>query len=66
MAKDYKVWECKIVIPGHIELPEGFDLPPRRAAIEAIRRAGIPVTACLSGWGGSLTESEVAALWPSS
>ena len=55
---DYKIWECKIVVPFAIELPEGFDSPPRRAAIEAVEEEGFPVIACFSGWGGKLTKIE--------
>lgn len=53
-----KVWECKIVVPADAELPPGFDYPPRIAAIKAIQNAGVPVLACASGWGGSLTREE--------
>ena len=53
-----QVWECKILVPDDVELPDGFDNPPRTAAIEAIRKTGIPVLACASGWGGSLTKEE--------
>jgi hypothetical protein len=52
-----RVWECKIVVDDD-ELPDGFDLPPRRAAIAAVERAGFPVRACFSGWAGSLTVTE--------
>ena len=54
--KTYKVWDCKIVVPNDAELPDGFDLPPRRAAIEAVENAGITVLSCFSGWGGTLTK----------
>lgn len=55
----YKVWECKIVIPSDAELPDGFDLPPRRAAMGAIEDAGFEVISCFSGWGGSLSKIEI-------
>jgi len=58
----FKVWDCKIVVPAGTQLPEGFDWPPRRAAVEAVRAAGIPVLACLSGWGGQLTPDEAAVV----
>lgn len=61
MAK-YSVWECKIVVPAEYNLPEGFDLPPRRAAIDAVAKFGIPVVACFSGWGGELSETEQACV----
>jgi len=53
----YKVWECKIVVKSDAEFPfQGFDAPPRRAAIEAVEKHDIEVLSCFSGWGGSLTE----------
>lgn len=58
MKKNFKVWECKIVVPGDAELPEGFDSPPRRAAIEAIETEGIEVLSCFSCWGGELSAAE--------
>ncbi len=57
-AKDYQVWECKIVVPADAELPSGFDRIPRRAAQEAVADAGIEVITTLSGWGGSLDDIE--------
>lgn len=54
----YKVWECHLVISKNKKLPDGFNTPPRRAAIEAVEKAGIEVLACFSGWGGSLTKTE--------
>lgn len=53
-----KVWECKIVVSDDAELPNGFDSPPRRAAINAVESAGIEVLGCSSGWGGYLTKEE--------
>ena len=58
----YKVWECKIVIDGNIDLPKGFDNPPRRAAEQAVEDAGIEVLGCFSGWGDELEEKEIAVL----
>lgn len=59
MAKgNYKVWDCKIVVPADAELPPGFDQPPRSAAIAAVEAAGIEVIGCSSGWGGSLSDLE--------
>jgi hypothetical protein len=58
----YRVWECKSVVRDDVELPEGFDFPPRRAAIDAVTDRGIDVVSCFSGWGGSLTVSECKAL----
>jgi hypothetical protein len=54
----YKIWECKIVVTEDSDLPDGFDAPPRRAAIKAVEKAGITVIDCFSGWGGSLTDVE--------
>jgi hypothetical protein len=54
----YHVWECKIVVRGDAELPDGFDMPPRRAAIKAVESHGIDVVCCYSGWGDSLTDSQ--------
>lgn len=59
--KNYKVWECKIIVPEDAELPRGFDWPPRSAAISAIEAAGIPVLGCASGWGASLSPKEKEA-----
>ena len=57
---DYKVWECKIVVPGDVKLPSGFDAPPRSAVMEAIERHGVEIITCFSGWGGALTKEEEA------
>jgi len=54
----YRVWECKLVIPIDSKTPEGFDSPPRRAAIEAVERSGFEVLSMFSGWGGELTTYE--------
>jgi hypothetical protein len=52
----YRVWQCKIVVPEGEHIPD--DGPPRVAAVGAVERAGIPVLACFSGWGGALTGTE--------
>ena len=57
-AGKYRVWACKIVVPADVELPSGFDAPPRGAAQQAVEDAGIEVLGCFSGWAGSLTEGE--------
>lgn len=54
----YKVWNCKIVVPNDVELPQGFDSPPRRAAIEIIENYDVPVISCFSGWDGKLTDEQ--------
>lgn len=59
---EFKVWECKIVVPSNSLMPPGFDSPPRLAARQAIQDAGIEVVAVLSGWGGSLTAIELEVI----
>ena len=56
--KNYKIWECKIVVPEDAKLPRGFDAPPRQAVKNAIYDAGIDIVACFSGWDGELTKPE--------
>lgn len=58
MSEEYQVWCCKIIVPLDAELPNGFDAPPRTAAIKAVEDSGIEVIGCSSGWGGSLTKME--------
>lgn len=57
-----RVWICKIVVDD-TSLPDGFDSPPRKAAIAAVEAAGVRVRHCFSGWGGKLEplEAEVCA-----
>ncbi|MDD2898972.1 MAG: hypothetical protein PHI31_09695 [Desulfuromonadaceae bacterium] len=55
----FKVWECKLVIPSSVELPSGFDAPPRSAVEMVIEGLNIPIVCLFSGWGGSLVESEL-------
>jgi hypothetical protein len=54
----FKVWTCKIVVAGDEEIPDGFDNPPRRAAMSAIESHGINVLSCFSGWSGTLTKAQ--------
>jgi len=54
----YQIWECKIVVPEDAVFPEGFDFPPRHAAMQAVEDAGITVIDCFSGWGSCLTDTE--------
>ena len=56
--KKYKVWMCKIIVPD-VDLPVGFDFPPRMAAQNAIESAGIPILSNSSGWGGTATKSDI-------
>jgi len=58
----YGVWECKIVVDADVAIPEGFDWPPRSAACNAVETAGIPIVACFSGWGGGLSEAQLAVI----
>lgn len=60
--QQYRVWECKIVVPANAAFPAGFDYPPRRAAIDTVERHGVPVITCFSGWGGTLTELEARSV----
>ena len=59
---EYKVWECKIVVPFNAKLPAGFDAVPRSAAQNAVESKGIPTCAIFSGWGGKLDDSEIEAI----
>lgn len=56
MKNKYQIWECKIVVSINSKLPDGFDSPPRIAAINAIEKQGIHVLNCFSGWGGKLSK----------
>jgi hypothetical protein len=58
----YKIWECKIVVSADAVLPDGFDFPPRRAAIDMVESHGIKVISCFSGWGGKLEKNELACI----
>ena len=53
----YRVWECKIAVPFDSDLPDGFDHPPRKAAMEAVEKV-TKVLGCFSGWGGTLTDTQ--------
>ncbi len=56
MKDEIRVWTCKIV--SRSPIPNGFDGPPRSAAVQACEDAGVVVDECFSGWGGSLTDSQ--------
>lgn len=59
MSEDkYQIWDCKIVVPADAKLPNGFDWPPRQAAIAAVEAAGIEVIGCSSGWGGRISKRD--------
>ncbi len=54
-----KVWECKVVLPDDAELPDGADLPMRKAVRGAVEQMiGRLPSHIFSGWGGKLTELE--------
>jgi hypothetical protein len=55
------IWECKIGILGHAELPEGCDAPMRAAVRRAFREvAGVSADFIFSGWSAQLDEAELA------
>ncbi len=58
----FRVWDCKIVVPIDVEIPDGFDWPPRCGAISAVEANNIKVLGCFSGWGGTLTETEIEVI----
>jgi hypothetical protein len=58
----FQVWECKIVVPHDVILPQGFDHPPRFAAMSAVEKAGVPIMACFSGWNGKLSIHQIRAM----
>lgn len=60
--KDVAVWFCKMVIPADEETPDAFDRPPRQAVRRVIDDYGLTDIACFSGWGGTLTEGELACI----
>ena len=58
-----KIWTCKIGVEDDVELPDGADLPMRRAAQERFRRVtGREPDFCFSGWNGELDDAELEAL----
>lgn len=61
-VEKYQAWTCTLVVPGDAELPNGFDFPPRDAARNAVLQAGIPVVALFTGWGGTVTEGQLAVI----
>ncbi len=54
-----RVWECKVVLPDDVDLPDGADSPMRQAVRSACEEmTGRLSTDIFSGWGGSLTKIE--------
>ena len=59
---DPKVWECSIGGAG-FELPPGADAPLRNAVAKAyLELTGKDPEFCFSGWGGRLSDVQVAVL----
>lgn len=59
---DYNVWQCRIYVRKEVDLPSGFDAPPRAAAERALQGAGVLYAACFSGWGNAPIENELAVI----
>lgn len=58
-----KVWTCKIGGVAEELLPPGADWPMRQAVGRAYREiTGTDPEFCFSGWGGELTEPELAVV----
>lgn len=58
-----KYWVCIIEV-NKKKLPNGFDLPPRMAAIKAVESKNIKVKNCWSGWGcKEETFNEIMRVW---
>lgn len=58
-----KIWTCKIGECDESELPDGADLPMRRAIQAAYAELTLTEPAfTFSGWGGELTEGERAVV----
>ena len=57
------VWFCKIGSLENLAMPNGADLPMRQAIQKAFEEiTGVNAEFCFSGWGGELTESEIACV----
>jgi len=58
-----KIWECKIGSININLLPDSADNPMRRAVEKAfLSTVKKESDFCFSGWGGQITESELAAI----
>jgi hypothetical protein len=54
------IWDCKIGVRGSLNLPNGCDLPMRKAVEKAFREiTGQDAEFIFSGWDGKLTDSEL-------
>lgn len=63
MTKIGDVWYCKVGDADRAALPNGADLPMRKAVEEAFRQlTGDYPRFCFSGWGQTLTEPELAVV----
>jgi len=52
-------WHCEIIIEdGGLELPPGFDFPPRRAAENVMECHGFEIILNASGWGQEIEDEE--------
>lgn len=61
--RTFPVWDCKIGVRGTVNLPSGADWPIRRAVEAAFKEiTGVDAEFCFSGWGGTLTEGELAVV----
>lgn len=60
MTKRYVAWQCKIIVglDENEQLPDGFDWPPRHAAIAAVEKF-TEVLLCFSGWNAPLKKEEI-------
>lgn len=54
----YRIWSCKLVLHPDVRISiMGFDIVPRKGAVEAVEKAtGMDVLSCFSGWGGRLSD----------
>lgn len=66
--KESKIWDCKIGYANSLELPPGADRPMGKVIEKVFKKlTGHESKFCFSGWGGSLSETELAVVenrWP--
>lgn len=58
----YKVWECRLYVQAHINLPSGADGPFRAAVRSAAELSGLSPKALFSGWNAPVKEIEIAVI----